>query len=84
LFARARRSNNCNDCYTSHVSDCGGCSSCGDAMATPCGGCSGCASGAIMQGSGPGIVVPESSGQPTAPEAPTPAGEAPKSTSSDT
>lgn len=67
-MVRSFRARGCDNCaYTSHNNCCGtttGCSSCG--------GCAGCAGGQIIQGSSEGVVVPEASGQPTAPSTPTP------------
>lgn len=82
-----RRLGNRNDCYTSHVADCG-CSSCGmvSTGCSSCGtvstGCAGCATGGLIQGTSEGVVAPVMPA-PEAP-APTPAPEATKATSSDT
>jgi hypothetical protein len=60
---RARGCSNCG--YTSQMSGC-----CG--TTTGCSGCAGCAGGQIIQGASEGVIVPEASGQPVAPDAPTP------------
>ena len=73
LFANRRANRDCNSAYTSTTSGC-----CGQTMG--CSGCAGCANGQIMQGSSQGVIVPEASGQPVAPEAPTPSVDSTKST----
>ncbi len=73
LFANRRANRGSNSAYTSHTTDCCGTTS-------GCSGCAGCAGGQIMQGSSEGVIVPEASGQPVAPDAPVPTPDSTKST----
>lgn len=66
-MVRSFRARGCHDCGYASTSNC-----CGTGMSSGCSGCAGCAGGQIIQGSNEGVILPEASGQPTAPEKPNP------------
>jgi hypothetical protein len=74
-MVRSFRARGCHNCGYASTANC-----CGTGMSSGCSGCAGCAGGQIIQGSSEGVIVPEASGQPTAPETPAPSTNAPSDT----